>query len=376
MQLKYKLSVVAFLAANSLCADDTVSISMMSYNENDNRVDIKAPAITVNKDFGTDYALSAGVVYDAVSGASPNFVDTNSGASAYSRGNTTQANVKKTNVKFEEKRTAINAILTTRFDNRDELKSGFNFSSESDYYSMELSQDYLHYLDDNHNQSLSFGLSGQTNQILVYCKNNSKCDTNSGASEKFNSNNYKASIGFSQVIDKSSIVNSSLSFVNESGYLTNPYLNVVRNYNTAPEVTNENRPQKRTGYGVFVKYLKIFDKFSSNISYRYYGDNWHINSHTIDTNGYYEFGKLTIGAGVRHYKQSKAKFYSGLVDYFTNQKYASSDERLSDFDATTYKVMVDYRLTNSINLNLTADYYDQSTGLKATTFMSGIKYKF
>lgn len=376
MQLKYKLSIVAFLAIGSLHAEDSVSVSFMSYNENDDRVDIKAPAMTINKDFGTDYSLSLGVVSDTVSGASPNFVDMSSGASTYSRGNTTRENTKKENVKFEEHRTAINMGLTTRFDNRDELQTGISYSTESDYYSLELSGNYLHYLDKNHNQSISYGLSAQNNRILAYCKNNSECDTNSGASEEFKSNSYKASVGFSQVLDKSSLIQSSLSLVSESGYLTNPYLNVVRDYDTSPLITNENRPDSRVGYGFFVKYLKAFDKLSTNVSYKYYKDDWELGSHTIDTNGYYEWHKWTFGAGLRYYQQTKAVFYSGDVDHFTDEKYASSDERLSDFDATTYKIMFDYKLTDSLNLNFKTDYYVQSTGLSAISLMSGFKYKF
>ncbi len=376
MQLKYKLSVVAFVAISSLQAEDSVSVSFMTYNENDDRVDIVAPAVSINKDFGTDYTLTAGIVSDTVTGASPNFVDISSGASAYSRGNTTKANIKEENTQFKENRKAINIGLTTRFDNRDELQTGLSYSTESDFYSREVNGNYMHYLDKNHNRSLSFGLSAQKNQILVYCKNNSECDTNTGASEQFNSSNYKASIGFSQVLDKSSLIQSSLSFVSESGYLTNPYLNIVRNYHTTPQIANENRPDSRVGYGVYTKYLKAFDKFSTNISYKYYKDDWELDSHTIDTNGYYEMGDLTFGTGVRYYRQTKAKFYSGDVDYFTDERYASSDERLSDFDAMTYKVMLDYKLTKSINLNFKADYYTQSTEMSATSLMSGFKYKF
>ncbi len=33
-----------------------------------------------------------------------------------------------------------------------------------------------------------------------------------------------------------------------------------------------------------------------------------------------------VGVGVRYYTQSEAEFYSSRKDYFTNQKYASSDK--------------------------------------------------
>ena len=80
--------------------------------------------------------------------------------------------------------------------------------------------------------------------------------------------------------------------------------------------------------------------------------------------------------GLRSYIQSEASFYSSEKDFFTDEIYASSDQRLSDFTAFTYKTSVDYAISKDLSVNLGANYYDQSTGLDATYFTTGFRYNF
>ncbi|MCI0501025.1 MAG: DUF3570 domain-containing protein [Epsilonproteobacteria bacterium] len=368
MQLR-KLSFITCLALATTngFGEDYVRVEVLQYNENDSRVSVLAPSIEVNKEFGTDYTLNVDLVADSVSGASPTYYDTASGASAYSRGvQNDPANIKKDNVNFEEQRTAIGVNLTTRFDSRDELQTGINISAEHDFYSAELSGSYLHYLDGSKNQSLTVGGSYQSNQILK------KIDTTSGASEKLTSDIYNLQVGFSQVLNQKSVASIGLFFTNESGYLSSPYHNIVRNGNT---IEAENKPDAKTGYGVKFGYQNaLTDNLSSQYSYKFYSDNWGINSHTIDTQFYYDLSsKIILGGGLRYYTQTKADFYG---ENFTTEKFASSDERVKDFNAITYKGSIDYKINDKLSYNFGANLYDQSTGLQATTFTTGIKYKF
>lgn len=383
MQLKTKLSLVACLFALSstnVKAQDYVSVQYLQYNENNSRVGVSAPSIEVNKDFGTDYTLNASLVYDGVSGASPTYVDSISGASAYSRGAVSQNDVSYQNVNFNEGRVALSTMLTTRFESRDELQMGIGYSAESDFYSLDLSAGYLHYLDSSHNSSVNFGASFQANQILIKdCNNNSDCtDTTSGASEKMTSSAINIEAGFTQVLDKTSLVKASLFFSNESGYLSNNYMNVVRNYNTSPIITNDARPDKRVGYGVNLKYIKsLSESLTTQIGYRFYSDDWDITSHTIDSIlSYNVASNLVLDFGLRYYTQSKASFYNKAKDFFTNEEFASSDERVSSFNAIKYKIGAVYKLTKDMKVNLNASFYDQNTGLSATYFTTGLKYEF
>jgi len=88
--------------------------------------------------------------------------------------------------------------------------------------------------------------------------------------------------------------------------------------------------------------------------------------------------QLTLGLGLRYYTQTEAEFYNENIDYFTNETYASSDERLSEFDAFTYKASVNYKQNDMLSYNLGAQFYQQNTitDMSATIFTIGLKYKF
>lgn len=369
MQLK-TLSLAASLAILSLNAygEDYVNVEVLHYAENNSRTTVLAPSVEINKDFGTDYTLNVTAVADSVSGASPTYykTDSSSGASAYSRGVTTSDKIKKGNVTYEEQRTALGANLTTRFANRDELKTGLNFSGEHDFYSGELSGSYLHYLDNSHNQSISFGGSFQSNQVLV------KTDTSSGASEKKTNTIYTLQLGFSQVIDQKNVASIGTFYSAESGYLSSPYHNIVRNNTT---VEAEKKPESKSAYGLKLGLISaINDNLSAHVDYRFYSDDWGITSHTVDSLFYYDLtNKITLGGGIRYYTQSKADFYG---ESFTTQQEASSDERFDSFNAITYKASLDYKMSDKLSLNVGVNLYDQSTSLQALSVMSGFKYKF
>ncbi len=419
MQLKLSIAAAALLISVASQAEDYVTFQYLQYNENDDRTAVSAPSIMINKDFGTDFTLNASFVYDAVSGASPTFNSAagsmlddyddddhdddddddddddeysssgassaaSSGASAFARGTDLNAtDVKFGNVKYDDKRVAGGLALTSRFANRDELTVGFNYSSEKDFYSKEASAEYMHWLDDSKNQSISLGLSYQFNEILVTCIENSNCDvdTKSGASQKMDASLINAQLSFSQNINSDSYAKIALFAIVEDGYLTNPYMNVVRNYNeitNTADIVSENRPDSKIAYGASIKYANaLTNKVSLQLAYRYYIDDWGMDSNTLDSDIYYEYTSDWIFKfGLRGYIQSEADFYNAKKDYFTNEVYASSDQRMSGFSSITYKTDADYKISEQWSVNLSANFYTQSTGNNATYFMTGFRYNF
>ncbi len=381
MQLKTYLSLPAaalLLSAISAQAEDYVSVQYLNYSESDDRTTVSAPSIEINKDFGTDYTLNVQATSDSVSGASPTYYDASSGPSAYSRGQDIDPDdIEFGNIDYKEERMAGSALLTTRFDNRDELKTGVALSYEHDFRSIEGSADYMHWLDSSKNQSISLGFAYQSNQSLVECDYSDACDGTSGASAALDSDVITTQASFMQVIDQDSYIKASLFYIAEDGYLGSPYHNVVReNTDNTLDVLHEVRPDTRTAYGASAKYARaLSDAVALHVGYRYYSDDWEIDSHTIDTEIYYEFGDFMINAGLRYYMQSEASFYS--PDYFSADKqYATSDERLSDLDAIDYKLHAYYDVTEDVTVNLGGSFYDQSTGLSAVSIVAGVRYSF
>jgi len=398
MQLKksFKLSTVtaiAIVASNALYAENYVSVEFLQYDENNNRVTVSAPSLSASYDIGTDFNVKADFVTDAVSGATPAWQpDSASGASSRVNSN----DYLYENQSFNESRTAGSLMLTTRFDNRDELYTGFNYSRESDFDSKSLSAEYLHYTDKSHNQSINIGLSYAFNEILSNGNGKNENDdekrgfkdddddehehdAGSGASQKEESNSLNMQVGISQVINDHAVVKAEAFAILDSGYLSNPHANVVRDYNRVTQrLVTESRPDKRTAYGVSLKHITMLgENVSLKNSYRFYTDDWDVTSHTLDSSAYYTLNKkITLGAGLRYYNQSEANFYNKNKDYFSNEEFASSDERLSQFNALTYKASVDFKYSDNISYNLGGQFYSQSTGLDATMITTGLKYKF
>jgi hypothetical protein len=394
MQLKNfnsisKITAIAIVASNALYAENYVAVEFLQYNENDNRVAVSAPALSASYDIGTDFTIKADIVHDSVSGATPAWQpDSASGAS----GRDNSGDYVYENQAFDETRNAGSLMLTTRFDNRDELYTGFDYSRESDFDSKAVSAEYMHYTDSSHNQSINVGVSYAFNEILsnssseesedenkLYKDDDDEYDTDSGASQKEDSTSLNIQAGISQILNDHSALKVEAFTILDDGYLTNPHANVVRDYNTINQrLVTENRPDTRTAYGVSLKYITMFgDDLSLKTNYRFYTDDWDVNSHTLDTDIYYTLNKkIILGAGLRYYTQTEANFYNENKDFFTNEVYASSDERLSAFNAITYKASIDFKQNDKVSYNLGGELYSQSTGLTASMITAGMKYRF
>ncbi len=383
MQLKIRFSLLAsqLLVASSLMAEDYVSVQYMRYDEDSGRTTVSTPSIEISKDFGVDYNLKLSYAHDALSGASPTWYDSSSGATTtIADGTHYKDDIVYGDIPYEDTRNSLGATFTTRFASRDELTLGFNYSGENDYTSREASAEYLHYLDSSKNRSLSFGLSFQKNDITVFC-DKQECDTSSGASANISEEDItvlSTELGFTQIIDATSLVKASVFYIGEDGYLSNPYMNVVRDYDTSLKLILEKKPDTRAAYGALVQYSKSFvDALSAHISYRFYHDDWKITSHTINTEFYYELQKrLTLGVGVRYYLQSEAYFYNASKDYFTDEKYASSDRRMSAFDSYNLMFSAKYDVRDDLSINGSVNAYSQPKYFDSLYYNIGFIYKF
>ncbi len=425
MQLKNKISIItsSILITTVLNAEDYVRVNYLQYSESDGRIQVSAPSFELNKDLGVDYTLNVKLISDSVSGATPIYTDSTSSASvnsskaniisrdnddgeddddddsisgassnttpdsnsgASSKANTSSSSSvpSKNKVEMKEDRIYGDVSLTTRLENRDEITTSFSKSRESDYDSSSFSADYLFYIDSSKNRSLNIGLAYQLNEILIEncSSSNYACEgITSGASAKKDATNISTELGLTQIIDDKSLGKFFIFYGKEEGYLSNPHYNVVRNYNgSTADFEKERRPDIRSSYGFNTKYIRAFtSKLSSNFRYRFYRDDWQITSHTFDINNYYEANEdLILGFGLRYYKQSEAEFFSDSIYHFTDQKYASHDDRLSAFDAKTYKTSIDIKYDEELSFNLSFNLYEQSTGLKATYSSVGLKYSF
>ncbi len=395
MQIVPKLSVLtaAMLFASVLQAQDFVNVQMLYYDENDETTTVVSPFVELGLDLGADYTLHASVGMDAITGASETFYDKSyipsSGASpykhsvanpsAYARGKVIdRKDVGYGLVDYRDYRYSGELSLTQRLTNRNEVTYGFSYNNEYDYHIPEFSLGYKHWLDSGKNSSIEASVAYQKAWVLIWCRNNDLCDTNSGASETFYQYNTFAQLSYAQILDTQSQMELTLFYNDENGFLSNPYKNIVRNYDTAPRITNERRPDNRQGYGAKIAYQRaVSDRTILHGSYRYYHDNWEMDAHTLQTELYYDYSAKTQFSGtLRYHTQSAVSFYSGRKDYFTDQKYASSDIRLGDMDTYFVQGGVRYRLTDDLVQSFYLSYYEQDNGMHAISLIIGEKYLF
>jgi len=105
-----------------------------------------------------------------------------------------------------------------------------------------------------------------------------------------------------------------------------------------------------------------------NVSYRYFSDDWGINSHTLDFRYRYQLGsRQYLQPHIRYYTQSKADFYrhdlvQGVdVDASgaANVQYASSDYRVGAFDSTTLGLSYGLKLSDNSEFTVRGEMMQQ-----------------
>lgn len=175
-------------------------------------------------------------------------------------------------------------------------------------------------------------------------------------------------IGINQLLDKYSLVQIKYAWSNASGYLTDPYkiLSVIENVDgqrlgSTLDYVYENRPTQRNIQNVYLAYKRDFSGDVLDVSYRYYWDEWEINSHTIDVAYRYKLKEqFYIKPIFRFYDQSAASFFQhSLKNNRALPNYASADFRLAAFKAYTIGFRYGKSLAEGAEHNIGLEYYTQ-----------------
>ena len=140
--------------------------------------------------------------------------------------------------------------------------------------------------------------------------------------------NRSASVGIAHVIDRSSAIYGGLTATTHRGYLSDPYK------------LRDVRPAQRSERAFTLRYRRFLHRPDAalHLDYRFYHDDWNVDSHTLHTSWYQNLGPaLQIVPNVRVYRQSEAAFYRPADDFgLPPDVHQSSDFRLSTFGAFTF----------------------------------------
>ena len=352
------------LFSGAVSAENSIAWQGYQYQENDDRIDVRGGAIRVEQDFGTDYALTAGVDYDTVTGATPMWVPIAGYADEYEEG---KAELEP------ETRNGSFANLLVRDSRRNEYTLGATYSSEPDYLAQGISAQALFWHDESHNRSYTVGLSRMFNTARA------SAATNHAQDEDSTSDYLQA--GVTQVINARTTLEASLFYGNEDGYLTNQYLKIVRiddigNQYLAPD----DRPEARESAGVALRGAHAFQPgLVTQLWYRFYEDDWGIDGHTLEAKLYWDVTPyLRLNPVYRVGNQTAADFYRDYSDtpnYFAATGYGSNDARLGDFDTQTVQLNVEYLASKQWSLNAGISDYTQNNGFEARWISAGFVFR-
>lgn len=148
---------------------------------------------------------------------------------------------------------------------------------------------------------------------------------------------------WSQVLGRSSTLQTSLTYQHQRGYLSDPYKLVAAGIDGN---IRDDRPGQRNQLSWLTRYRKHFSRTGStlHLDYRFYWDDWEINSHTLELALHQAFGDaFRIVPSLRYYSQSAADFYGPFFDS-APAGHASSDYRLSPFGAFSWRIKGETRL--------------------------------
>jgi hypothetical protein len=278
-----------------------------------------------------DWSLALDVQYEDMSGASPWFV----GESADG-----VHKVIMSGASIEDSRTDVS--VTTRYY-YDRGNAGFNYtrSEENDYESDAIGVDASFNSSDNLT-SYSAALSISDDTIEPTQGQN---PTNTLKDSK---DIRSAWIGVSRIISKRAIVRFGLGYTYREGFLTDPY----KFYDSRPDERNEFTAS--SGYRHFFPGPNA----AMHVDYRFFDDDWGIQSHTIDLAWHQNLGQQSqVIPFLRYYSQDDAVFFGNIAD--RSMRYYADDYRLSAFGAISAGLRFNHSFGNW-KINMTGERYKSS----------------
>ena len=222
-----------------------------------------------------------------------------------------------------------------------------------------------------------------------------------------NRNSYSASVGFSQVLTKKLQFSIFFDVLQQQGLLSSPYHRIYfadkANYyigqaqyiNTYESPTNagvykladdiERLPDSRfkIPVGARLNYY-INERFILRTYYRFYSDNWDIQSHTATIELPIKLSdRFTVFPMYRYYTQTASKYYAPYETHLSTERYYTSDADLATFDANQYGFGINYTdiFTGAKiwkfglkNIDFRFNHYERSDNLNAN--IGTIAFKF
>ena len=377
--------------------------ALLIYQEAGGRVSATEPTLDLSVHGADGRQLSATMVADAISGATPNgAVPSNlpqnfvtplkakgstatltsaSGGStviqlpptpgqiataALGRQYTVPANTLPVDKGFRDHRGAITIGWAQPLGVITEVGFGGGYSRETDYQAITANTHVSQNFNGN-NSTVSLALNGEFDSSFPFGGIPTPLMPMSAqwkSPTTRNKNQLGFVLGLTQVVTRRWLMQLNYALDEQSGYQNDPYrvISVVDPVSGEPLSTlYENRPDRRQSQSIFWDNKLDFGPAVTDVGFRYYTDGWGVRSETADLAERINLGhSLHVEPSVRWYQQSAANFFHYyLVGNQPLPAYASSDIRLGAFRALTYGGKIGYAINGRSEIYVKAEYYQQ-----------------
>ena len=375
-------------SGNALAIENAweVDSSALYYSEADDRVTVVKFVAAVGGDVSDRDRVNIQMVLDTMSGSTPTGAvkssgggETVSGASGGGGTGVSDPNASAL-AHFDDTRLANSLTWTHAHDNNWSIDYNAAVSIENDFRSFSgavtvnketAKKDYLFALGvaATHDEIFRVGLGGTPVPLSQIADNES-----AGEGER---ETIDIIAGVTHVINRRTVGQVNLAYGISNGYHTDPYkvFSVVdRDTNIVIDNSSyfESRPGSRNRASITFK-LNHQTYPGNNLihgSYRFYTDDWGVDSHTLDFNYRLNFANTSyIEPRIRLYQQSKADFYqneffvddAGASDPSVNfPEFISADFRLDDMVSVTPGIRFGKEVGTNGHLRARLEYMYQS----------------
>ena len=207
-----------------------------------------------------------------------------------------------------------------------------------------------------------------------------------------NRNSFALSFAFSQVINKKLQVSFFMDVLHQQGLLSTPYQRVyfadkndafINEFHLADDIERLPDTRFKIPMGVRLNYY-LNEKFVLRSYYRFYSDDWNIQSHTFNVEIPYKLtDRFTVFPMYRYYTQTATNYFAPYNQHLSTETYYTSDYDLSTFVAHQYGFGVNYTdifMGSRIwrfgikNIDFRYNHYTRNDGLSANIVSFGIKF--
>jgi hypothetical protein len=194
-------------------------------------------------------------------------------------------------------------------------------------------------------------------------------------------NTFSGSLAWSQIINQSFQIMLDGEVVYQQGYLGLPFHRV---YFADNSVHVENLPSTRMKIplGVRANYF-LGDKFILRTWYRFYHDDWNINSNTLQLETVVKLTPFfSVTPFYRYYQQTAAKSFGPYRVHTAADKYYTSNYDLSKFNSNFYGVGFRiappagiFKIQRLNSLEIRYGHYEKTTGMNSDIISLHLKLK-